>query len=1451
MFFTREDILKIQQALLQLGVKDSELPSAEPVTYNDTLSIVQDGKNKQIGVKDFFNQTSLWKREDFLNITDRYDEHYIRLLEAINLVPVSQRKDGLVITFQDKNSDWRIYQFRGNITEFINEEKWFDLYDYKNYIIKSFIPDEEDITASTPDENGNSFLSLKNRIYDPAIFSGKGYKFVRKNIINVELATIKISVINPTTLEGDIYFNINNKGTKVHLSPTIHNTTKLVSEAIKDALVIAYNDYEVTVANSVVTLTRKYSGSISPTTFEMYNTGVRVIVEDSTTISKRNIITQEDINKTDTIYEIRYDFDLDGKTITIPKNCILYFTSGKCYNGSINMNNTVISTLYEDVLSEVNISGNYYNIQKNIKDANTLIQEHTNRLNDAEKNIEHLDTRSTQMEETIKGIAATGGASQATAVTYNNEKSKLTTINIQSAVDEVVENTAIKDEEGVVVETPFRYIQNEEFIFAKVDAEDKLLFGFQWDGTPVFGKTSAVEDRLQSQVNLLADKITTILGDDDTTSAIDTLKELKNFFASIDNTQTLTSILANLNNISTKLGEDIKNFQDTKVDKEEGKSLIEDEVKECFKVIENEEFIHAVIDSEGRLLFGIYRDSGKPYFPQNDMYHISQSEEFLWVILDAANHPLLGIQQDGTCWAAKAQWLDDIKAIKEVLSSIDETLKTFQPKEDGKGLINVEVADSFFYISNDEYIIAVVDAENRILAGIKYDGNPYFPNHEMYSVITNEEWLYAIIDAEDKLLGGFRADDGHMIVGGIDISTFVANALIDIADIKERTAHLSTIENKEYLSVETDAEGKVIGYIAPDGSHYLYKVKSETIPTEFSHIEDTEKRIHIITDADEKVLTAIDELGTEHNFLKQKYHNDVEFFKDVYINGVKYKPSRFYGNTIFVAASDSSDIDKKFADYVCDGINDEYEINKAIEDIGKCGTVFLFSGNFHIDSFGEHKGFEKSAIVVKDIGTYRSVLIKGIRHYYNGTNIVVSQKAFDAISQDEQPCVFNCLSPINNGEEPWYGAFWYVSLQDMFISIPTWKRKCIVVNLRNVGCGEEKNLRISAFGNNQYGEYCPTDYANEDTPEGLVGITGMHGWTYGDTTRYDNISVWGMHEAFQLGGEHLICNSLRARYNYCAYTFGNYKNSLSYGAFDHPLTLINCCDEKSTQGPIFAWNGLAARKDWNIIPDRKMQGITFIDFNTESYKYGAYEVEPGSFCGRIDYHYSNGVYGAFSNRSFWANGSGKKFITHDETHQDGGNTALRNSYRPNYMQRYFDTDLNKELICVNPSSKKWVDTNGIVVSQSNLVKQTGKLKDNTELLNKQITFKSVYDDSEYTITSENGKWDTTLYPDSYEIKVEGYEILPNILEVTEAKSDIELLAKKTYLVSGTISIERFNNFKLAFIDSDGKKYQTTILNKNFAINLKNGDYSIELQCTELNIKKCTINNNNVNLGQII
>lgn len=282
MFFTREDILKIHNALLQLGVKDSELPNAEPVTYDNTLSIVQEGKNKQIGVKDFFNQISLWKKEDFINITDEYDKYNISLLEAINLVPTLQRKNGLVITFQDVEGNWEIYQFRGDIIEFFNKEKWFDLYDYRNNIIQSIVPDEEDLTASTPDENGNSLVSLKDRVYDPTSFSGKGYKILRKNIQSVNIASTKITITEVPSSDGTLSFTINGKETQVAVSATIDNTTALVAQKVASALQASMTEYDVSIDTSLITLTRKSSGSVTPSIFSASTTGVVCTITDST-----------------------------------------------------------------------------------------------------------------------------------------------------------------------------------------------------------------------------------------------------------------------------------------------------------------------------------------------------------------------------------------------------------------------------------------------------------------------------------------------------------------------------------------------------------------------------------------------------------------------------------------------------------------------------------------------------------------------------------------------------------------------------------------------------------------------------------------------------------------------------------------------------------------------------------------------------------------------------------------------------------------------------------------------------------------------------------------------------------------------------------------------------------------------------------------------------------------
>lgn len=397
--------------------------------------------------------------------------------------------------------------------------------------------------------------------------------------------------------------------------------------------------------------------------------------------------------------------------------------------------------------------------QRQLDDKQSQIDDKQQQITANDEDISLLQTRSTQMEKTIKSIAATGGASQATAVTYDNEKSKLTAVNIQSAVDEVVDKTAIKDEEGMVVETPFRYIQNEEFIFAKVDSEDKLLFGFLWDGTPVFGKTSAVEDRLQFQVNLLADKITAILGDDDTTSTIDTLKELKDFFSNIDNTQTLTSILANLNSVSTKLGEDIKNLQDTKVDKEEGKSLIENEVKECFRIIENEEFLKAIVDSDDKVLFGFYRATGKPYYPLNDMYHVIQNEEYFaaWVTTD--DKVVLGLRRDGEVIGE----IHAVNALKKVISQLQSDLASLQEKVGTIDTNLKELLDVFSLQDNEEYLAVEQDSEGKVLSATNPDGSKIFhsPLIPKSSIKFDDRTIYEdevedykelLLDSDSKIL---------------------------------------------------------------------------------------------------------------------------------------------------------------------------------------------------------------------------------------------------------------------------------------------------------------------------------------------------------------------------------------------------------------------------------------------------------------------------------------------------------------------------------------------------------------------------------------------------------------------------------------------------------------------------------------------------------------------------
>lgn len=68
------------------------------------------------------------------------------------------------------------------------------------------------------------------------------------------------------------------------------------------------------------------------------------------------------------------------------------------------------------------------------------------------ENLQQIGEKTHQLEDSIKKIAATGGASTAAAVTFDNANSQLTAVNVQSAVDELqvskIDKTSIVQESG-------------------------------------------------------------------------------------------------------------------------------------------------------------------------------------------------------------------------------------------------------------------------------------------------------------------------------------------------------------------------------------------------------------------------------------------------------------------------------------------------------------------------------------------------------------------------------------------------------------------------------------------------------------------------------------------------------------------------------------------------------------------------------------------------------------------------------------------------------------------------------------------------------------------------------------------------------------------------------------------------------------------------------------------
>lgn len=75
-------------------------------------------------------------------------------------------------------------------------------------------------------------------------------------------------------------------------------------------------------------------------------------------ILRKNKTFEEQVTQTNTIYEIRYPFDLGGTSVTIPKGCILTFKGGMISNGTLNGDDFRVVADLVKVFNNITFTGN-------------------------------------------------------------------------------------------------------------------------------------------------------------------------------------------------------------------------------------------------------------------------------------------------------------------------------------------------------------------------------------------------------------------------------------------------------------------------------------------------------------------------------------------------------------------------------------------------------------------------------------------------------------------------------------------------------------------------------------------------------------------------------------------------------------------------------------------------------------------------------------------------------------------------------------------------------------------------------------------------------------------------------------------------------------------------------------------------------------------------------------
>ena len=277
-------------------------------------------------------------------------------------------------------------------------------------------------------------------------------------------------------------------------------------------------------------------------------------------------------------------------------------------------------------------------------------------------------------------------------------------------------------------------------------------------------------------------------------------------------------------------------FDASKWKKSSFKAETEKKLSELGSYVSNPEYARAYTDREGKILWAIKTD-GSIYYGANVPQQIVNYIE---------------------------------EKISLLVTDVNTALITKVDKEAGNSLIDADYASSQSAIENSEYLEVETDQTDKVIEGTKKDGTkeinvPVSLRSAKIDSAESPEYISVETDNSGKVLSGTKQDGSHY---SHNLHSETIDAKVDKEEGKELISSeiVETIgfkESVEYIYVETDVNGKVLGGRQADGKQFE-NIGHNIGGTELLPFDDNDERSEIVVDESNNIISYRDKKGIKH-----------------------------------------------------------------------------------------------------------------------------------------------------------------------------------------------------------------------------------------------------------------------------------------------------------------------------------------------------------------------------------------------------------------------------------------------------------------------------------------------------------------------------------------------------------------------------------------------------------